>query len=96
MPLLSLLLIPLLGSLIVLACKAPRVAARVAMAIGVLELLAIGNVVWAIHSTGACASYQLKTPLLIPLECRFHDKLIDAVQICLKRQARPDQSRCKE
>ena len=52
MPLLSLLLIPLLGSLIVLACKAPRVAARVAMAIGVLELLAIGNVVWAIHSTG--------------------------------------------
>ncbi len=36
-----------------LACQAPRVAARVAMAIGVLELLAIGNVVRAVHSAGS-------------------------------------------
>lgn len=49
MTLLFPLLIPLLGSFIVLSCKTPRIAARVAVMTGALELLALSNVVWAVH-----------------------------------------------
>lgn len=43
------LLIPLLGSLVILLCKAPRVAARMAATVGLLELASISNVVWKVH-----------------------------------------------
>jgi hydrogenase-4 component F len=49
MTLLLPLLIPLVGSGTVLFCKAGRQATRVAVAIGAFELLAIGNLVRAIH-----------------------------------------------
>lgn len=49
MTLLLPLLVPLIGSGIILFCKAGRLATRVAVAFGALELLAIGNVVRAIH-----------------------------------------------
>jgi hydrogenase-4 component F len=52
MTLLFPLLVPLLGSLFVLLCKAPKAAARVALTTGVLELAALSNVVWAVHQTG--------------------------------------------
>ena len=49
MTLLFPLLVPLLGSLILLLCKSPRIAARAALATGALELLALANVVGSIH-----------------------------------------------
>jgi hydrogenase-4 component F len=49
MTLLLPLLVPLFGSFLVLFCKAPRHAIRVALAIGTLELMAIANVVRVVH-----------------------------------------------
>jgi hydrogenase-4 component F len=46
------LMIPVLSSVLVLLCKAPRVAARVALTAGFIELLALANLVWAIHRAG--------------------------------------------
>ena len=53
MTLLLPLLIPLLGSFLVLLCKSPKIAARMALALSALELLALSNVVWTIHRAGA-------------------------------------------
>jgi len=50
--LISVLLIPLLGAFAVLACRSPRLATRVALTIGALEMLAIGNVVWQVNRSG--------------------------------------------
>ncbi len=55
MDLLAPVLIPLLATLAVLACKNPRTAARVALAGGALELLALGNTVWKVHRDGTLA-----------------------------------------
>jgi len=52
MTLIFLLLIPLLGAMAVLNCKAPRVAVRVALATGALEVAAIARAVWAVGTTG--------------------------------------------
>jgi hydrogenase-4 component F len=52
MTLLFPLLVPLLGTFLVLLCKRPKIAARVALTTGVLELLALANVVWAIYQAG--------------------------------------------
>jgi hydrogenase-4 component F len=52
MTLLLPLMIPLLASVLLLLCKAPRLAERVALTAGVLELLALSNLVWAIHRAG--------------------------------------------
>lgn len=56
------LLIPLLGSGIVLFCKSGRLATRTALAIGALELLAIASLVRAIHraSGAAIANHYLR------------------------------------
>ena len=43
------LLVPLLGSFVMLLCKSPRLAARLAMTIGLLELAAILDVVRELH-----------------------------------------------
>jgi hydrogenase-4 component F len=53
MPLVFLLLIPLLGALTVLACKDRRPAIAVALTTGALQSVAIGNVVWRVHTSGA-------------------------------------------
>jgi hydrogenase-4 component F len=45
------LLLPLLGAIVVLFCTERKIATRVALACGVLELATIGNLVRAIHST---------------------------------------------
>lgn len=50
MPLLFPLFLPLLASVAVLFCKQGRLATRVALAFGSLELIALGNVVRLIHS----------------------------------------------
>jgi hydrogenase-4 component F len=47
------LMIPLLAVLAVFACQQQRAALRVAIAAGVLELAALGNVVWHVHAAGA-------------------------------------------
>lgn len=52
MTLLLPLLIPLLGSFVMLLCKSPRVAARTALTIGVVELFALSNVAWTVHRAG--------------------------------------------
>jgi hydrogenase-4 component F len=52
MTLLIPLLIPLLGAFIVLACRSPRMAVRTALGVGGLELVALGNAVWRIHTAG--------------------------------------------
>ena len=52
MSLILALLIPLLASFLVLACKSPRVAARFALGAGTLEMAALGNVVWSVHRAG--------------------------------------------
>lgn len=52
MVLVSVLLIPLLGAFACLACKNPRMAVRVALITGALELLAIGNAVWEVYRAG--------------------------------------------
>ena len=44
---------PLLGAIVVLACKSARAAAAVALTTGVAELLAIANVAWRVHAAGA-------------------------------------------
>jgi hydrogenase-4 component F len=46
------LLVPLLGAMLVLACKRPRAAAAVALSTGAVELAAIGNVAWKVHASG--------------------------------------------
>jgi hydrogenase-4 component F len=53
MTLTLLLLIPLLGAAVVMACKQRRAAVAVALATGGLELVAIGNAVWMIHVSGS-------------------------------------------
>ncbi|MBZ5646964.1 MAG: hydrogenase 4 subunit F [Acidobacteriia bacterium] len=53
MTLTLLLLIPLLGAAVVMACKQRRPAVAVALATGALELAAIGNAVWKIHVSGS-------------------------------------------
>ena len=53
MTLLLPLLFPLLGSIVVLFCKSRQLATRVALAAGALELLALANVVWAVHRANA-------------------------------------------
>ncbi len=53
MTLILLLLIPLLGAAVVMACKTRRFAAAVALATGAVELIAIGNAVWKVHLTGS-------------------------------------------
>ncbi len=45
-------LIPLLGAVIVFACRKPATAVRVALLAGVLELLALGNAIWSVHRAG--------------------------------------------
>ncbi len=52
MTLLLLLLIPLLGAFVVLACRVPRIAVRVALGIGACEIAAIVNAVWRIRTAG--------------------------------------------
>jgi len=52
MTLLFPLLVPLLGAAMVLVCRRPAVAVRVALAFGALEVLAIGNAVWRIRAAG--------------------------------------------
>jgi hydrogenase-4 component F len=53
MSLVLLLLIPLLTAFIVLTCKRPRRAIRVAMVAGALEVAAILNAAWRIRAAGA-------------------------------------------
>ena len=53
MTLILLLLIPLLGAAVVMACKSRRPAAAVALVTGAVELAAIGNAVWKIHVGGS-------------------------------------------
>src|SRR5512135_2057848 len=43
------LLVPILAACVVLWCRNPRIANAVAMGFGALELIAIGNAVWATH-----------------------------------------------
>lgn len=52
MTLVLLLLVPLFAALIVLTCKEPGRAVRVAMSAGALEVAAIANAVWRIRSAG--------------------------------------------
>src|SRR5947199_4521939 len=52
MHLVFLLLVPLFGAVAVLFCKTARLASRIALTIGAVELLAIGNVLWAVHRSG--------------------------------------------
>lgn len=52
MTLLLPLFIPLLGAFVVLSCKRPRVAVRVAIGVGALEVAAIANAVWRINAAG--------------------------------------------
>ncbi|HYX70079.1 MAG TPA: hydrogenase 4 subunit F [Terriglobales bacterium] len=52
MTLALLLIIPLLGAAVVMACKLPRLAVTVALGTGALEMVAIGNAVWTIHVSG--------------------------------------------
>jgi hydrogenase-4 component F len=47
------LLIPLLGALVVLACKDRRPAVAVALTTGALQLAAIANLAWRIHLAGS-------------------------------------------
>lgn len=47
-----LLLVPVVGAFAVLACKDGRLASRTAIAVGVVELLAIANVIWAVKRAG--------------------------------------------
>jgi len=47
------LLIPLLGAFAVLLCKSPRLAVRVALGVGTLEMIALGNAVVRVYTTGA-------------------------------------------
>jgi len=47
------LLIPLLGAFAVLLCKSPRLAVRVALGVGALEMIALGNAVVRVYTTGA-------------------------------------------
>jgi hydrogenase-4 component F len=56
MTLLVPLLIPLLGAFAVLACKQPRVAVRVALGTGALEVFALGHAVWAVRAMGTVQS----------------------------------------
>ncbi len=56
MTLLFPLLVPLTAAFVVFTCKQPRVAATVAMVFGGLELVVIGNAVWAVHYAGAVAA----------------------------------------
>ena len=53
MTLLLPLLLPLLAAIVVLFCKQRHHATRVALASGVLELVAIGNLVRVIHSASS-------------------------------------------
>ena len=52
MTLLLLLLVPFCAALIVLTCKEPERAVRVAIAAGTLQMVAIANAVWRIRSAG--------------------------------------------
>src|SRR5947209_16488095 len=74
MSLMFLLLVPLFGAVAVLFCKTARLASRVALAIGAVELLAIGNVLWAVHRSGGTLNQPLparrRTYLLFPPEYR--------------------------
>jgi hydrogenase-4 component F len=47
-----LLLVPFVGAFVVLACKQGRLASRMAVVVGAVELLAIANVVWAVKRAG--------------------------------------------
>ena len=55
MVLLAPVLIPLIAALAAFACRTPRTAARVALAGGGLELLALGTTVWKVHREGTLA-----------------------------------------
>src|SRR5436305_4601782 len=57
MSLVFLLLVPLFGAAAVLFCKTVRLASRVALAIGGLELIAIANVLWAVHRAGGILNH---------------------------------------
>ena len=56
MVLVFLLLIPLLGSSVIFACKNPRMAVRAALSTGALEVIAIANAVWKIRVAGSLQS----------------------------------------
>ncbi len=56
MTLLLLLLVPLFAALIVLTCKEPGRAVRVAMSAGALEVAAIANAIWRIRAAGVLQS----------------------------------------
>jgi hydrogenase-4 component F len=68
-----LLLIPFLAALVVLTCKKPRDAVRVAMGAGALEVVAIANAVWRIRDAGVLQSGRylradgLTAPFLLSL-----------------------------
>jgi hydrogenase-4 component F len=51
-----LLIVPIVGCFAVLLCKTAPSAARVALGIGVLQLLIIAHVIWTIHREGIVAS----------------------------------------
>lgn len=52
MELVAVLAVALVGACAVLACKEPRRAVTVALVAGVLEMLALGKLVWAVHGAG--------------------------------------------
>jgi hydrogenase-4 component F len=47
------ILIPLLGAFVVLSCRQARLAVRVALGVGALEVFAIANAVWRVYQSGA-------------------------------------------
>ncbi len=50
------ILVPLLGAILVLACRNSRIAVAVALGLGIVELVALGNAVREIHVAGVLQS----------------------------------------
>jgi hydrogenase-4 component F len=50
------LAVPLVGAAIILWFRNPDIATRLALAFGVLEFIALGNVVWRVHRLGSIAA----------------------------------------
>ncbi|MCL4524709.1 MAG: hydrogenase 4 subunit F [Acidobacteria bacterium] len=54
------LVVPLLGSVVMLGCRDPRLAKRVALAFCAAEAAAIGILVWRVHESGALEGQYLR------------------------------------
>jgi hypothetical protein len=62
MTLVLLLIIPLFTALIVLTCKEPGRAVRVALCAGAFEVAAIANAIWRIRNAGATCGLTASPP----------------------------------